>query len=355
MTVRVSVIGAGWFAAQNHIPVLAQRPDVELDGVCRIGAGELERVRSHFNFKFSSREDYREASLHIDPTPLSVFNAHHLHYERTCAALDAGAHVLGGEAHDVDPTHAWELVDPARVAGKHLVVANGYHYLDQLETLQSALRGCGAIGDDRACVLPPSSRRIRAVFEGDVGLKRWSTTFFGGERPGSLPDRAAECLWTDVPLHCADAASHRTGARGCFRSVLSLQNSVDLYDAAMVRFHNGAVASLSGAAAMPEGERGMLRLVITGSDWRPRSGDGPRPSGPTTARWANRIWNIPTGAWTYDCEGPPNALVELCQGVADQSPGEIGAATVDVIAALLTSAGRDGSEVVVTKAMATLS
>jgi predicted dehydrogenase len=57
--IKVAVIGAGWFAAQNHIPVLAKRADVVLDGVCRIGAAELERVRSSFGFAFAS-EDYRE-------------------------------------------------------------------------------------------------------------------------------------------------------------------------------------------------------------------------------------------------------------------------------------------------------
>lgn len=353
MTVRVSVIGAGWFAAQNHIPVLARRPDVELDGVCRIGAGELERVRSHFNFKFAS-EDYRDI-LARRPDAVVISTPHHLHYEQTCAALDAGAHVLVEKPMTLDPTHAWELVDRARAAGKHLVVANGYHYLDQLETLQSALRD-GAVGTIEH-VLCTFVSATRAVFEGDVGLKRWSTTFFRPERATwQSPDQGGGFAYGQMS-HSIALMLLLTGLEPeavCGR-VFS-KNGVDLCDAAIVRFRNGAVASLSGAAAMPEGERGMLRLVITGSDGVLEVEMDRDRAVLRRLDGANRIWNIPTGAWTYNCEGPPNALVELCQGRGkNQSPGEIGAATVDVIAALLTSAGRDGSEVVVTKAMATLS
>ena len=47
---RAAVIGAGWYAAANHIPVLAGRNDVVLDGVCRLGTDELARVRDHFGF-----------------------------------------------------------------------------------------------------------------------------------------------------------------------------------------------------------------------------------------------------------------------------------------------------------------
>ncbi len=36
--IRVSVISAGWYAAESQIPVLSARDDVVLDGVCRLGA-----------------------------------------------------------------------------------------------------------------------------------------------------------------------------------------------------------------------------------------------------------------------------------------------------------------------------
>ncbi len=41
--IRAAVIGAGWYGAQNHIPTLAARPEVALDGVSRLGPAELAR------------------------------------------------------------------------------------------------------------------------------------------------------------------------------------------------------------------------------------------------------------------------------------------------------------------------
>ena len=350
MTVRVSVIGAGWFAAQNHIPVLARRPEVELDGVCRIGVAELERVRSHFKFNFAS-EDYREV-LARRPNAVVISTPHHLHYEQTCAALAAGAHVLIEKPMTLDPDHAWDLVDRARAAGKHLLVANGYHYLDHLDTIRAALRD-GAVGTIEH-VLCTFVSATRAVFEGDVGLKRWSTTFFRPERTTwQSPDQGGGFAYGQMS-HSIAMMLLLTGLEPeavCGRTFC--RNGVDLCDAGIVRFRNGAVASLSGAAAMPEGERGMLRLVITGSEGVLEVEMDRDRAVLRRLDGAHRTWNIPDGAWTYHCEGPPNALVDLCQGRGEnRSPGEIGAATVDVIAALLASARQDGSEVAVTTSMA---
>ena len=109
---KAAVIGAGWFAAQNHIPVLASRPEVVLDGVCRKGAAELARVRDHFGFAFGS-EDYREL-LARRPDIVVVSSPHALHYEHAKAALEAGAHVMCEKPMTLDPAEAWELVALAR-------------------------------------------------------------------------------------------------------------------------------------------------------------------------------------------------------------------------------------------------
>ena len=343
MALKVSVIGAGWFGAQNHIPVLAKRPEVTLDGVCRLGAVELERVRAHFGFPFAS-EDYR-AILARRPDAVVISTPHHLHYEQACAAIAAGCHVLVEKPMTLDPEQSWDLVARAKAAGRHLVVANGYHYLPHLDSIREALAS-GAVGSIEH-VLFTFVSATRAVFEGDVGMKRWQTTFFrpdvstwqapgqgGGFAYGQLSHSIAMMLLLTglEPV----AVSGRTFSK----------NGVDLCDAGVVRFASGAVAAFSGAAATPEGERGMLRFVITGSEGvmelefdRDRAVlrrlDGGR-----------RSWDIAPGEWVYGCEGPVNALVDLALGTGvNRSPGELGASTVAMIAALLASAGQDGREI----------
>ena len=57
--IRIGFIGAGWWATTNHIPLLAQRDDVELVSVCRIGADMLRAIQERFGFPHAT-EDYRE-------------------------------------------------------------------------------------------------------------------------------------------------------------------------------------------------------------------------------------------------------------------------------------------------------
>ena len=39
--VKIGVIGAGWWATENHIPHLAERDEVELTSVCKLEEDQL--------------------------------------------------------------------------------------------------------------------------------------------------------------------------------------------------------------------------------------------------------------------------------------------------------------------------
>ena len=45
---KIGLIGAGWWATANHLPVFANRDDIELASVCRLGADELLQVKNTF-------------------------------------------------------------------------------------------------------------------------------------------------------------------------------------------------------------------------------------------------------------------------------------------------------------------
>jgi len=340
---KAAVIGAGWYAAENHIPTLAARADVALDGVCRLGRVELARVRDAFCFAFAS-EDHREV-LARKPDIAVVASPHGLHFEHAMAALEAGAHVLIEKPMTIEPDQAWALVDRARTLGLHLVVANGFHYLPHLPAVRALLRE-GRLGPIEH-VLCTFISATRPVFEGTVGFKRWETSFFrpalstwqdpaqgGGFAYGQLSHSVALALWL-TGLRPA-SVSAQTQTRG----------GVDLASAAAIAFENGAVGAFSGAPGMPEGRRGLMRLVIVGAEgmmeieldrdhckWRRHDGEeGSLPLAPYE--------------WAYHCRGPVHALVDLAQGRGENlSSGETGAATVAVIQALLESARGGGRPV----------
>jgi predicted dehydrogenase len=338
---RAAVIGAGWFAAQNHIPVLARRPEVVLDGVCRIGAEPLERVRAHFGFAFAS-EDFRDV-LARHPDIVVVASPHDLHHAHARAALEAGAHVLVEKPMTLDPADAWDLVAVAARMGRHLLVANGYHYLPGLDRVRAAMARVGRI-EHVSCHFASATR---PVFSGATGFRRWETSFFrpaistwqspergGGFGYGQLSHSVALMLWL-------------TGLRaeqvsGC----VWREGGIDLHDAACISFTTGAIGSLSGAASVPEGGRARLRICVSGSDGvldldldldrcRLEYNDGAIETIPA-----------PPGGWHYSCEGPVNRLVDLAQGRGENlSPPEIGARAVELIAAILQSAALDGRRV----------
>ena len=90
---RIGIIGAGWWAAANHIPVLKADPDCEIVAVNRLGARELAEVQRTFDIP-QGFEDYREM---LDAVPMDgvvVSSPHVFHYEHAMAALEKGCHVL---------------------------------------------------------------------------------------------------------------------------------------------------------------------------------------------------------------------------------------------------------------------
>ena len=52
---RIGVIGAGWWAAVNHLPVLKANKDCEVVAVNRIGATELAELQRKFEVPPDSR------------------------------------------------------------------------------------------------------------------------------------------------------------------------------------------------------------------------------------------------------------------------------------------------------------
>lgn len=337
--IRASVIGAGWYAAENHIPTLAARKDVALDGVCRLGSEELERVRSAFGFSFAS-EDHRDV-LARRPDVVIVASPHRLHFRHAFDALDAGAHVLCEKPLTLDPDEAFALVRHARERSRHLLVANGYQYLPHLPEIRERLLG-GAVGriEHVACTFVSATR---PVFEGQVGLDRWQATFFrpavstwqdpdggGGFAYGQLSHSVALALWL-TGLVPAEASAWTTGA-------------VDLADAAAVRFEGGAVGTFSGAAAMPQGRRALLRLVISGAHGVATVEMDRDVAELSLADGSTRRFDIAPGDWNYHCRGPVNALVDLAAGRGEnRAPGEIGAICVAILAALAASSRRGGA------------
>ncbi|MCL4189084.1 MAG: Gfo/Idh/MocA family oxidoreductase [Rhodobacteraceae bacterium] len=342
---KAAVIGAGWFAAQNHIPVMKARPEVVLDGVCRLGTAELERVRAHFGFAFAS-EDHR-AVLDRRPDIVVVSSPHRLHFVHARDALEAGAHVLCEKPMTLSPEEAWALVGLARRQGRQLLIANSYHYLPQVAALRDRIAD-GAIGRLEHAMVSFISV-TRDVFVGSRGLDRWQTAFFRPDRSTwQDPEAGGGFAWGQLS-HSLALMFFLTGAAPERIAALTLEaEGVDIADAATLRLAGGAVASVSGSAAMPQTMRALMRVFLCGSGGVALA-EFDRGIGEfrLNDRPAERV-DLRPGDWDVVSTGPVHALVDLALGQGrNLSPGAIGAQTVATIAALLASARAGGAPVAV--------
>ncbi|MSU90858.1 hypothetical protein GE300_14735 [Rhodobacteraceae bacterium 2CG4] len=337
---KAAVIGAGWFAAHSHIPVLATRDEVELDGVCRLGAADLARVKDHFGFAFAS-EDYREV-LARKPDIVVVSSPHALHYEQARAALEGGAHVMCEKPMTLDPGQAWDLVRIAEEHDRHLLIANSHNYLPHVADLHDRIAD-GLIGEIEhvACSFISVTRE---VFTGADGLKRWDAAFFRPDR-STWQDPAGGGGFAYGQLsHSLALMYYLSGLDPEKVSALTRQaEGVDIADAAVLGCAGGATVSISGSVAMPQGERALMRVFLAGSlglitaefdldRCEIKLNDGTREMLP-----------LKPGDWAVNSAGPVDALADLALGRGrNQSSGSIGALTTATIHAMLRSAAEDG-------------
>ena len=100
-------------------------------------------------------------------------------------------------------------------------------------------------------------------------------------------------------------------------------STIDLHDAAAVRFANGATGVFSGSCGVPNGYGFEVDIRIYGAkgsvllDIETQRLVLKLPDGET------RVAEVPKGAWKYSCEGPPDMLVDIALGQGrNESPGE---------------------------------
>lgn len=338
---RVGVIGAGVWAQVSHIPTLLERADeIELVGVCRKGADELRHVAERFGFSMSS-EDYRDV-LDAGLDVCVVSSPVGLHHEQAVAAMESGAHVLVEKPVTIDPADAWHLAERAEELGKHVVVAFGWNYLPTYVEA-SALWADGGVGDIEHVMVHMGS--------GTRQLLNGTSLHSAGPTEEVVDTRT----WTDPAISGGGyGQAQLTHILGWMLGVTSLRAEqvfafgsqpdgapVELHDTFSIRFRGGATGSVSGASfhSGSQNDRHQYEIRVFGSQgqlhadlerdrlWLWRS-DRPEIEVP-----------LPPDAGAYHCRGPIHTLLDLAQGrdVVNRSPIELGARTVEVLAAAYTS------------------
>ncbi|NQW21301.1 MAG: Gfo/Idh/MocA family oxidoreductase [Chloroflexi bacterium] len=348
---KIGLIGAGWWATANHLPVLVERDDIELASVCRLGTDELQEVKSKFGFTHAT-ENYKELLDTPELRGVVIASPHTLHYEHALAALNRGLHVLCEKPLTTKAGEARELVEEAERQGVELMVPYGWHYG---EFIQEAKRRMdeGAVGDIEFVMCHMASP-VRSLLEG----KQFLST--GGGAGVNMFEPDAD-TWADPVIagggyalaqmsHSAGLAYWLTGLRA--ESVYALTSAptsrVELYDSFSVRFAGGAIGSFSGAGALPENQQFQLDVRIFGSEGV-MTVDCDRARLEVLRHDGNNFnMNLNPDAGEYFGGGPTANFADIVSGksTTNWAPGWAGMRAVEMIDAAYRSAASGRSETV---------
>lgn len=145
---RIGIIGLGFIGTQKHLVGLAQHADkAEIVGFCDL---DLDRAKDA-QAKHGSPDSYVTDDYHqllADPTidVIHVCTWNVTHCEITCAALEAGKHVLVEKPMAVTGAEARLMVETAKRTGKKLSVGFQYRFRTESQFLRKAVDE-GRLGD----------------------------------------------------------------------------------------------------------------------------------------------------------------------------------------------------------------
>jgi predicted dehydrogenase len=335
---RIGVIGAGWWAAENHLPILARRDDVELAGICRLGGEELERVRARFGVPFAT-ESATELLREVPLDGVLVTSPHAEHYQHARAALEHDCHVLVEKPLATRAADARQLVALARARGREILIPHGWNFRPYTREARRLVRA-GAIGPLEHVVCQMASP-LRDLFSGEPLREAEGALFRPAASTWADPGRAGGYGWGQL-CHALGLLFRvlDEAPREVFAWMGHSPAGVDFYDALALRFESGATGALSGAGTVPKqrsfqldlrlfGREGMLLFDVERERLEVCRHDG-----------QDSVFEMRPGDGAYVCVEPVERFVDLCLGraVENEAPGEVGLRAVEVLDAAYRSA-----------------
>jgi predicted dehydrogenase len=341
---RIGVIGAGWWAAANHIPVLKGLPDCEIVAVNRLGAAELTEIQKAFGIA-RGFEDYREMLATVEMDGVVVSSPHILHLEHASAALAKNCHVLVEKPMTTTAKDARELVARAAKAGREIVIPFGWNFKPWTQEARRLATGVGRVEH----IVLQMANALEDLFAGKPMKETEGAMFRPPASTWADPNRAGGFGWGQL-VHPLGMLFYIVDLepREVFAATGESPAAVDYYDAVVVRFRGGATASISGAATLPKGRPVQIDLRIFGSEGmllvdiererlELRRRDG-----------RDEVIPLTPGDGAYACHEPLRALVDFCLGreALNSAPGVVGQRAVEVLDAMYRSAASGRMETV---------
>lgn len=334
---RIALIGAGWWGVEVYVPAMMNHPDIELVAINRRDRTALDEILARYPGP-RGYTDYREMLSAEALDAVVITSPHTVHFEHACAALEAGCHVLIDKPMTTSANDARSVVQLAAEKQREILIPYGWNY-KPFVTDAAQLIADGKVGDVRHVTCNMGTFTYDLF--GGHGLKEAADHMFQPNKSTwADPDKAGGYGWGQL--------SHSLGLM--FRLVnlapkevyaLSTKSDadVDLTDAAVLTFENGARASISGSALVPKhcsyqmdvrvyGTEGMLLLDMERTRMELRRFDK-----------NDVILDLEPDAGQYAAVEPINRLAQVCLGTAKtiEANGVVGLRAIEVLDAMYRS------------------
>lgn len=266
--VKVGIIGAGWWAVDNHIPALLKSKNAELVAVCRRGEKELTALKEKFNIPYANT-NYTKMLEDVALDAVIISSPHYLHFEHAKAALKKGLNVLVEKPFTTDENHAKELVELAKLQGKAIMIPCGWNFSPMSLKAKDILNNIG-IGAVQHVVIQMASA-LSDLFSGEPLLETEGSMFRPPASTWADPNNDGGYGWGQFShalcllFQLFDLKTQNITAI-CGRS----STGVDCYDAAIVEFKNHlgnyATGVLSGSGTVPKQCGFQMDIRVFGSE-----------------------------------------------------------------------------------------
>jgi predicted dehydrogenase len=186
---RFAVIGTGAISQVVHVPILAERSDVDLAVVADLDLLKARSVAERFGIEEATGPDAVFSRPDLDG--VIVCTPNHLHEELAIAALESGKHVFVERPMSPTPEGVERVLAAARSSGKLLVASQPQRFRPEVAALRAFVAG-GELGSIYAVRGSWLTRRVPVM----RATWRQSRELAGG---GALMDLGVPsldlCMW----------------------------------------------------------------------------------------------------------------------------------------------------------------
>ena len=347
-TVRIGVIGAGWWATAAHIPAVRAHPHAKLFAVQNREGAKARQIARDFGVKHACTSVGELLALEeIDG--VIIASTPNVHFAQAKAALHSGRPVLLEKPMTFTAGEARELVELASEKKLPLIMSCPWHYTRHGIEARRLIHS-GALGEIKmisVLMTNPIDKLLRGI---NTSPTHGMENVYLEPLPGSYNDPAIAGggqIYCQVS-HTAAYLTFLTGLRPAevFARFDRDDSPNDIYDALTITLENGALVSLASTGATPLAER-HYEVRIFGSTailqlelWRGTM---------TLIDFAGQRTEFKplTNDEIYPAQVPALNFIDVILGKAmNGSPGDLGLASMEIIQAACESAQTGRNEII---------